>query len=641
MSVSSFEIRSRIPYETGTASPSTGPYELLRGVIHYAVDPVASENERIVDLQFADTDNTGLVRFDADFAILRPLDSSLANRRLLYVVNNRGRTGALPFSTNAKITPADVIHPGDGMLLRQGWAIAYSGWQWDVMDAPGVIGIRAPEAKVNGVAIEGVMRVDFRSDERITHHLLSDSTGAFAFVAYSAADPDQADAVLTVRASATSEPTTIERHRWRFGREEDGKVIPDADYVWLEGGFEPFAMYEVRYRTGRSPVAGVGFIAPREFLSFLRYDDSPTNPLAGEIDHVFGSGASQTGRYLRHFVFEGMNVDDQGRQLFDGIFPHISGARRGEFNERYAQPSHIGYTGLSILSPYSIDQADGLYDLQRHLGGVPKTIFTNSAWEYWRSDAALNHIDPDLGTDRVENDESRSYLLAGIDHMGANPQKALLPAANAVNPLGYTLLVRAAFSNLVHWVCEGVEPPASRVPRIADGTAVHREEVIKKFTVLPGAVVPDATILPLTREVDFGSEARQGVAVWPPVEGREIACFVSAVDEDLNEVAGIRLPEIQAPLAAFTGWNPVPGETRALREFCGSVFPFPIDEASRRVAGDPRRSITSRYGDRTAYETAASAAIERLVSDRFLLAEDAPEALGNALALYDTYAGES
>ena len=637
MSVSSFEIRSRIPYESGNALGTSSPYEILRGVVSYSVDPLAKENERIADLRLADTDDSGRVQFDADFVILRPLDAGRSNRRLLYVVNNRGRTGALPFSTNTEITPADEIHPGDGLLLQQGWTIAYSGWQWDVIDAPGVIGIRVPEAKIDGAPIEGVMRVDFRSDDRISHHLLSDSTGAFAFAAYSAADLDQADAVLTVRASATSEPTTIERSRWRFAREVDGNAVPDADYIWLEGGFEPFSMYEVRYRTNRSPVAGVGFIAPREFLSFIRYDQSPSNPLAGEIDHVFGAGASQTGRYLRHFVYDGMNVDDQGRQLLDGIFPHIAGARRGEFNERYAQPSHIGYTGLSILPPYSINEPDGLYDVQRRLGGVPKTIFTNTAWEYWRSDAALNHIDPALGTDRDENDESRSYLLAGIDHMGASPQKSLLPVANRANPLGYTLLVRAAFQNLVRWVCEGVEPPPSRVPRIADGTAVHRDAVIAKVAGLPGAVVPDVAVLPLTREVDFGPKARQGVASWPPVEGREVACFVSAVDDDLNEIAGIRLPELQAPVAAYTGWNPVPGGSRALREFCGSVFPFPLDDAAAERTGDSRPTITARYPNRASYEAAAETAIDLLVSERFLLKQDANEALASALALYDAY----
>ena len=137
-----------------------------------------------------------------------------------------------------------------------------------------------------------------------------------------------------------------------------------------------------------------------------------------------------------------MNTDEAGRPLLDGIFPHVSGARRGEFNERYAQPSHIGYTGLSVLPPYSINEPDGLYDVQRPLGGVPKTIFTNSAWEYWRSDAALNHIDPERGADRPENDESRSYLLAGIDHMGASPMKQTLPVSNQPDPLGYVILTR-------------------------------------------------------------------------------------------------------------------------------------------------------------------------------------------------------
>ena len=118
--------------------------------------------------------------------------------------------------------------------------------------------------------------------------------------------------------------------------------------------------------------------------------------------------------------------------------------------------------------------------------GVPKMIATNTSWEYWRSDACLNHIDPADNRDRVIGSDHRFYALAGIDHMGDNPMKAMMKLANPTNPLGYQLLVRAAFDNLVSWVVDGTEPPPNTVPNIADHSASTREDVLTTFARLPG-----------------------------------------------------------------------------------------------------------------------------------------------------------
>ena len=639
MSVSSFEILSRSPFDGGRQWGSAGPYEVLRGVVRYEVDPKAERSQRICDLPYADTDVDGRVRFDADFVILRPEDRTKANRRLLYVVPNRGRTGPVPFS--AGVTPGSTVEleAGDGLLLQSGWTMAWSGWQWDLPRGEGFLGARVPEAKIDGRSIEGTVRLDFRLDSAMADHPLCDSTGTVSFATYTAADVDQPDAVLTMRHSPSGPASTIDRGKWRFARETPDGVLADADSIWLEGGFAPHVMYEVRYRTNRSPIAGVGLLATADFCAFVRYDTSSSNPLAQCIDYAFGTGSSQTGRYLRQFVYEAMNTDEEGRILFDGIYARVAGARRGEFNQRYAQPSHIGYTGLSVMPPFSVDQPRGLYEMQRSLGGVPKSIFTNSSWEYWRGDAALNHIDPITARDRVESNESRVYLFAGMDHSGTNPSKETTPLANRPNQLGHGLLARAAFANLVAWVCEGIAPPESRVPRLAEGTAVRREEVLKAFEGFPDVTLPSVDLLPVTREVDFGPDARVGIAHWPPVEGTELTCYVSAVDADGNEIAGIRLPELRVPVATFTGWNPVPDANRALKEFCGSFLPLPSDPAVAAGTGDPRPSIRDRYADHAAYERAAREAVEVLIADKLLLPLDAGEALGNALGLYDALAG--
>jgi hypothetical protein len=616
-----------------------GVYNLIRGVARFEVDPTAKANERITDLELADRDEAGLVHFDADFCVLEPADPARSNGRLCFVVNNRGRAAAVPFSVGARPVAATEIDPGDGYLLERGWTIAWCGWQWDMLAEPGLLGLRAPEAKIDGQSLTGQVRVDFRAEVPIRDHPLADTGALYAFQAYPASDLDQRDAVLTVRSGVSTPPTVIDRNLWAFAHDEDGTAVPDATSVWLAGGFDAHRFYELIYRTNRSPVVGVGLLATRDFVSFLRNGSTePIRPTRGPIEYAFGHGVSQTGRYLRHFVYEGLNVDESDQVVFDGILPHIAGARRGEFNARFGQPSHIGFTGVAVLPPYAIDEEPGLFDLQRRLGGVPKMIATNTSWEYWRSDACLNHIDPADNRDRVIGSDHRFYALAGIDHMGDNPMKAMMKLANPTNPLGYLLLLRAALENLVSWVVDGTEPPPSRVPHVSDHSASTREDVLKTFAGLPGTVLADAELLPTTRPADFGDQIDAGIMSWPPREGAPFTCFVASIDDDGNETAGVRLPEVAVPVATYTGWNsPDTGPTgeHALKEFAGSSLRFPRTAEEREATNDPRLSIAERYASRSEYERLARLVAAELVTGRLLLAEDEELAVASALAAYD------
>jgi hypothetical protein len=377
----------------------------------------------------------------------------------------------------------------------------------------------------------------------------------------------------------------------------------------------------------------------RDFVSHLRYDSTdPLSQSAPTLEIAFGHGVSQSGRYLRQFVYEGLNVDESGRVVFDGILPHIAGARRGEFNSRYAQPSHLGYNDPSVLPPYSIDEPSGLFDNQMRLGGVPKAILTNTSFEYWRGDACFNHIDPATDADRREGTGHRSYLFAGIDHLGDAPAKAELPLANPPNPLSYVMLLRAAFSNLTSWVEHGIDPPPSRVPRVGDHSAALREEILLAFATLPSAVLPDAQLLPVSRPTDLGPTASAGVAHWPPNDGRAFTTFVASIDNDGNEIAGIRLPEIAAPVATYTAWTTPPRErhqSHPLQEFAGARYAFAPTKSARLAVRDPRPSIEERYPIRAEYERLAADVVDRLIAERFLLKTDGPLALQNALAAYD------
>lgn len=586
------------PFADGRAWGPHGGYETTSAVAEFAVDPRHPANRGIVDLERA-AGSDGSARFEADLCVLHP--RGRGNGRLLFVVPNRGLLGGLPFCGESPIqlSGPDGLDPGDGFLLDRGWTIAWCGWQWDVRRGVGSLGLTAPTVDVE----PGWVRVEFRPDADQPDHPLSDSSPFFTFTDYPTADTGDPEATLTRQLTPDGTPQEIPREHWRF---------VDDRTVALDGGFRAFHWYTLTYRTPLCPVTGTGLLAVRDAVSWLRR----TQPLT----HVLAYGVSQSGRFLRQFLHEGRNTDEDGATVFDGVFAHIAGARRGEFNHRYAQPGLTHPLGFANLPPY--DTAC-LLAPQRAIAAAPKLFLTNSSWEYWRGDGALVHIDPDTGDDLPDDPDTRVYLLSGTDHFGHMPIKDLMPAANPVHDHDVRPLLRALFVSLAEWVCEGVEPPASRVPRWADGTAATRAEVLERFADTAGVRTPDPAALNVTRAVDLGPGAGLGIGQWPPTLGPAAPAVVSAVDEDGNETAGVALPVVAVPVAAYTGWNPrrpVPGLPDPLYEFLGSMLPLRT-----------RRALPPR-GD---YEQAVRAAALRLLADRFLVPDDIEDTVREALAVYD------
>jgi Alpha/beta hydrolase domain len=599
------------PYEAAKyeGAPYGGaPYEWVSAVAEFAVDPLAPANGGIVDLERAPRTSDGLVRFDADLRMLRPADPTAGgNGKLLFVVANRGLPGGVPFSVDAPLQfpPSEHLHPGDGHLLKQGWTIAWCGWQWDVIRGPGIVGLQAPVVDAEDVG-PGWMRVEFRPDADQPDHPLSDSMLIFSFTDYPTADIDDPDAVLAVRVAPNDEPEPIERSHWRF-------TSPTTFVV--DGGFKAFHWYTLTYRTSLCPVAGSGLLAVRDAVSYLRRD--------GGFTQAFGYGVSQSGRLLRQFLYEARNLDEDGEKVFDGVFAHIGGGRLGEFNHRYAQPALTHVIGFSNLPPYD---TTGLLAPQRAAGGLPKLLLTNTSWEYWRGDGALVHVDPETGEDLPPDPEARAYLLTGTDHIGALPIKDLMPTANPVHTHDTGPILRALFAALVEWVSDGTEPPPQAVPSHADGTATNREDVLARFAG-SGAHLPDVAKLNVTRDVDLGAAAGEGVGRWPLRLGAEKRALVSTVDDGGNEIAGVALPVVAVPVAAYTGWNPrrpEPGLPDVLYEFVGSRLPL--------LNGRPPAA-------RAHYETAVRAAAAELVKRRLLLEIDIERTVREALSVYDTVAG--
>jgi hypothetical protein len=610
-----------------TVEPS-GDHEWVRMRVRYAVDPGDECSAGIVDLKRAALDDRGRVQFEGDLVVRRPRDGAVDTRRLLVVAANRGRAAWSPF--------------GDGFLDHLGWSVAWVGWQWDVLPGPDMVGLSAPEALgADGRPLAGQVRVEIVSDAPLADRALSDPTGAFA--RYAAADVDEPAAVLTERTWIGDDRRVIDRARWHFARDVGGRPEPDDEHVWLEGGFRPHVYYEVIYTTRVCPVAGVGLLAFRDAGSFLRYGTAGEgNPCAGRYDHAIAHGASQSGRFMRGWLFEGLNRDEAGRQVYDGVQVDVAGGRRGECNHRYPQPALMYPAGFSTRPPFTTDDdtgGPGLLDRQRRRGDVPKVVFTDAAWEYWLGDAALNHVDPTGSVDLADPPDVRHYFFAGIDHFGGmRDLKRGLPVANRPNTTDAGLLRRAAFVQLAAWVCDGVEPPPSQVPRLADGTAVRRRAVIEAMAALPGLTRPDPDALPAVWTTDLGPDAGRGVGRWPAVLGAAFPDLVSAVDGDGNEVAGIRLPEVAVPVGTHTGWN-VRAHTDGLPDTlyprCGTWLPFAATAAERERSGDPRPSIEERYRDRDDYEHRVREWAESLVTARFLLPGDVAAAVAAALATYD------
>ncbi len=647
MSLTRIETRSRAVSFDGQSFGHSGPYERIEGLAHFAIDPADTANSQIVDLSLAERGADGLVHFDADFRILQAIDPARRSGRLLFDILNRGGMPALGFFNNTvpPLAPTDLIPVGNGHLFRHGWTVAWCGWQWDVpRGTPGLLGLTAPQAVENGRPIPGPVCVQIVRNSPAASVRLCDVLGATMFVPYFAADVDEPGARMTVQDWPDGPRTDIPRGRWRFALEENGQLTADDANVWLEGGFEPGKVYDIFYTTRICPVVGCGLLSARDFASFLRYGSSEEgNPCAGTLKRAHTFGVSQSGRFLRTFLYHGLNVDEAGRRVFDGVNPHVAGGRRGEFNHRHAQPSVEVTPGFGHLPPHS---DEGLLARQRAAGAMPKVMYTNSSAEYWRGDAALSHIRPE-GADIELDGAVRSYLLAGTQHgVGVWPLAWMSPlpegprVGNWMNAVDQRPLMRAALANLDAWSADGGEPPPSAVPHAAEGTAIPRAEANAAFAAVPGATMANAARMRFIQHMELGPRANEGIGQWPAEIGEAYPALVSALDADRNELAGVRAMELRVPLATYTGWNPRHpsiGASDQLARYVGSTFPFAATKVEREQTGDPRPSIAERYSARASYESAVRAAAKDLLAERWLLEEDVPGVIKAALAKYDAF----
>jgi len=634
-------VERREPILNGRSFGAAGPYEKLVGKVDFGVDPNNHANDIIVDLKLAPKNARGEVEASADFYLIKPVDPRRGNGRLFYEVGNRGGKSLLQTFQKATGSPDPTTEAefGDGALMKQGFSLLWMGWQWDVPQRAGVMRMDMPIATENGKPITGLVRGNFILNERSNTAPVADRN----HLAYAPLDRNAPDYVMTVRDEITARGEMIPRSKWRF--------VDDAN-VALDGGFEPGRIYDVVYRSQNPKVVGFGLSGARDLISFLKYDTTSDNPLPG-IRYAIGWGVSQSGRYLRHFLYQGFNADEQGRIVFDGVFDQVGGAGRGSFNHRFGQASRDALQYFNILFPVDLfpftdgpetdpetGTTDSLLARATKTGTVPKVfhLLTNS--EYFNRAGSLVHTDPTGTKDADIPATTRIYMIASAPH-GPGP---FPPVSNAgggmvgravLNPLNYAFATRALFRALDRWVVDGVEPPPSAYPKIADGTLTTPDRA--GWPAIPNFAFPQQPLRAF--HLNFGADWTKGiVSVEPPEIGRPFVQRVPAVDEDGNVRSGIRLPDIAVPLATQAGWNyrdASIGASDKLAGEIGSYIPFPLTKADRARANDPRRSIEERYRDRNDYLGRYAIATTDLVAKGYVLPEDVADLLNHAREHYD------
>lgn len=529
-------------------------YERIDAKVHFAVDPKNAHNRAIADIDLASS-----YEFAADLVLLKPKHGG--NETLFLEIPNRGGLGR--FSDPAR----------DNFPFVRGYTLAWLGWQFDVRDETGRLRLYAPVAK----GVKGKVRSDFIVEEPVREHTIGHwIAGTIGGNGYPVAD--RRDATLTERHDVVAPKRVIPKEKWRFTSDTT---------IALDGNFVPGKIYEITYTAADPAIVGMGLAAVRDFVSYLKHDEQ-------SVKHAYGFGISQSGRFLRHLVYEGFNADEEGRQVFDGLLVHVAGAGRGGFNQRFAQPSRDAQPLVPAFYPVDVFPFtdDGLLAKAVAEKVVPKIFYMNTGYEYWSRGGSLIHTTPDGTRDVEPAPTSRIYALVGHGHIGGPfPPEKPKNAQSLQNFLNYWPLTHALMDAMDAWVKKNTAPPPSRYPRIADGTLVR--------ATTPFAYQP-----------------------FKPDRASTYTALVPAVDAHGNELGGVRMPFLTTPVATFRSWNlreAASGFPQYRASFLGAIVPFPKDELP------PKDEYLGRF----------TRDMLQLVDERYLVREDVYELVKRAGELYE------
>ncbi|MVM32211.1 hypothetical protein GO755_19340 [Spirosoma sp. HMF4905] len=634
-------ITSTESYAGGRAFGNAGMYERVRGQAYGEVDPKLPQNQIIQDLQLAPRNERGMVEYVSEFILLRPKDISKSNGLLFLSLPNRGN-----------------VFPADTVLLKRGYVYVWCAWQGDVLagdTSPGNprLTMKVPVATENGKEITGKLRAEFQVVAPAkTQNLSSGPFSGMTHHSYETVSLDNTGLVLTRRVHEADQRMPVPNSDWAFS---DCTTVPfpgkpSTTQLSLKDGFDPNYIYELVYTAKNPLVLGLGFAAVRDIASFLRTrvadEANNRNPLLAEgsqttpIRAAIMQGVSQCSNFTRTFLQLGFNQDEMGKRVFDGINAHIA-TRRISLNIRFGRPGGGGLQHEDHLYPsneppftWSVTRDPvsgingGILESCSSTGDCPKIMQTLSSSEYRQIRASLPTTDPNGKYDLVMPDNVRIYLFAGTQH---SPNSFLDPASGFMTNYNQNQPnLRALLIALEHWVLENKQPPASVYPTIKAKTLVLPDQKSVGWPSIPGVVYNGQfNNVPL---LDFGPSydmhhIKGVVSQEPPkvVKANAYVVLVPKVDQDGNEIAGVRNTTMRVPLGTYTGWS----LRRAgygegdLNSLNGMFIPFKTTKAERLAAGDPRLSLEERYGTHEAYVAAVQKAATELTKEGFMLPEDA------------------
>lgn len=643
------EIARRDTVLNGKSFGRIGPYEWISGTILFGMDPVSIYNARIVDLERAPVNDSGLVEATANFEVLQPLNPLKRKGVGLIEVSNRGGKFSLRYfnrSTLRDLDPERTGSFGDGLLMRKGLTVIWVGWQFDVPPLPGMLRLEVPVAKKpDGSSITGLVRSDWTLDKatkvlKLGHH---------AQIGYAVADMQSPLNILTVRNGRDAPREIVPRSVWQFAIVKNGKVISDKYHIYSKNGFKEGFIYELVYLSKDPPVVGLGLAVIRDIASYAKYDKTAIFP----VRQAVAAGVSQTGRFLRHYIYQGFNTDEQGRKVYDGMMIITAGAGRGSFNHRFAQPSRDAHRYSAFFYPTdifpfsSVGQTDpetgitdGLYSHQIVPNQLPKVYYINTGYEYWGRSAALIHTSVDGKKDLTLLPHERIFVLSSGQHFVGRfpPAKKDAMVSNRIyrgNPLDFSVNYRALLGSLISWVSEGKLPQISVCPRIKNGDLVPVKQ--ENFPDIPGVEFPKHNQVPY--RMDYGPEWNRGIILFQPPKNRDtFPCLVPRLDTNGNDLGGIRNVEITVPLVTYFPWNVrtgFKGGSHELIDFLGTFIPFPRTEKEKQKWHDPRPAILTLYADKSDYLEKTAGAADTLIEQGFVLKEDKDYVLKKAGEKWD------
>src|SRR6266700_3643119 len=550
----------------GYSWPGVGQYEKIVGKAFGELDPNDPKNAVIVDLQLAPRNAEGKVEYSFDFYILKPIHLAKGNHKMLYEPPNRGRKtiGALNRGVGGNdpgsVTDASLL--ANSFLMPQGYSISFSGWDSSAGTSAAGFNttITLPIARnPDGSSITGP------SYEYIVN------AGASYTLTYPAATLDRSKATLTHRIHLNDAPQIIPEAGWRYNAKGTAiMLLPDGT------AFVPNDIYEFSYTAKDPTVNGIGFAAVRDWNAWLRYESSPGNPLAGDITRIYTEVSSQPGRFLNDFRYLGFNQAENGKQVFDGMMQWIAAGDGISMNYRWSQPGrternrqdHLFLEGrFPFANVATTDPITGKTDSRyakctvSHTCPFAMEIF--SANEYWVKAASLMTTDPAGTKDLPDSPFTRIYFMSSMQH-GTGNGASKGNCQQFLNPLDSQAVQRALFTALDKWVTAGTLPPPSQFPKLSDGTLVKPDQASTGFPRIPAVTY---TGFKTTRYLfNYGPNCyKTGIpTINPPLfappyqdnpaNGPIYPSFVPTTDADGNDIAGIRLPEVQVPLATYTGW---------------------------------------------------------------------------------------